>query len=294
MTYIALSLLTLGLYSAFFRKEVVRDLNTAYGEKKVEEPGAKFIILNILSLGIYATFWDLKFLEICSEYICENGKENQVDFEAYRFLGMIPIVRFWAMPSFMEQINLVCRIYSDKQLDDTELDELTGVQRVKEAEEDLESIYKSQTVSREIDLDFSDSEPEPVVEEFEPAPDMVVNELADTGSTHKIAGHAVVEEYDPSVDQRRIGYKLRFEREKTIEEKQAEERAIEEQKAKEAAAEARKPVVIEVKSCYRNKRWFTKTVALMMLVFMLPIVALAAMLFVAPPVYANKFKTLTG
>ena len=96
LTYIALSLLTLGLYSAFFRKEVTRDLNKAYGEKKIDEPGAKFIILNILSLGIYATLWDLKFLEICSEYIDENGKENQVDFENYRFFGMIPIARFWA------------------------------------------------------------------------------------------------------------------------------------------------------------------------------------------------------
>ena len=46
--YIALSVLTLGLYSAYFRNEVLSDLNKACKAKKLERLGAKFVLLNAL------------------------------------------------------------------------------------------------------------------------------------------------------------------------------------------------------------------------------------------------------
>ncbi len=275
--YIALSILTLGLYSAYFRNEVLSDLNKACKAKKLEPLGAKFVLLNILTFGVYATLWDLKFLKLCEDYITENDGEGVVDYENYRFLGCIPFVRFVAMRDFIDQINLVCRIYSDKELEEVDNSEL-ALNRVRDV--NVDDIYIPTKSKRVVSIDFTDLlVPEKPIEE-ESQQDTVKKD------TRMIAGHAVVEEYDPSKDQRRIGYKIRFEREARAEE-QLEKETKEEAPPKEE--EKTEQTVIEVIKCRRGKLWFAKVACIMALAFIAPIALVATTIFALPSVYNETY-----
>ena len=280
LAYILLSIFTLGFYSAVYRKEVATDINIAFGEKRQELPGFKFVILNLITLGVYSAFWDLKFLKLCEEYIVKNGGENTVDYETYRFLSLIPIVRYASVRSFVAQINEACRIYSEKQLEDVDTHDLTDVVRVRDV--NVDDIYVSEAPARVIEYDFSEERKQIEKERAEEE-----GYKPDLGDTRMIAGHAVVEEYDPSRDYRRIGYQLRFER---------EEKAEREEEAKKITEVENEPVeqetvtsTVDVIKCKRGKAWFTKVVAAMLLVFIIPFAMIAVTIFALPSVYEDTY-----
>ncbi len=287
ITYIVLSVCTLGFYSAYFRREIARDLNTACGKQIAALPSAKFVILNILSFGIYATLWDVGFLKLCRDYIEENDEDFVADIEDYRFFGMFPLLRFKVIPDLIREINLVCRIYSDKELDDVSVDDIFGRRRVKATSEDVDKIYASTVSARSFDFDFSaeaaESKKRAITYGFVSRYDQ---------SSRKVAGHAIVEEYDPTKDQRRIGYQMRFKREDEIADKveerikqtKAEERL---QREREAQEEERRRM--SVLDCYRSRSWFKKTIVLLLAVFILPIVMIAVTVFALPPVYDETY-----
>lgn len=273
--YIFLWIITGGLYNVFFRRAAVRDFNTACGEKRAELPGFKYALLYYLTLGIYNIFWDCKFIALCQEYITQSGSDFVADADTYRFIGAIPFVRLAVLSGFIKPINEFCKIYSDKQLAELEEseDELLSVNRVREVDiNDLDSIYAP-----------SDQEkPAPVIDI---APK---KEVVDDGNVHKIAGFAVIEEYDPENDQKRIAYRLQMERE-------ARERAREE--AKRPKAPEPEKVVTETvlpEKYRRNTSWFIKVFAALMAVFILPLVIIATVIFVLPPVYDDSFVGVLG
>ena len=263
--YIILWIFTLGLYNYVFKKEVVRDLNVANGERVMNAPGAKYFFLNLFSLGIYGIFWDMAFLAKCEEYLSENGSDLKVDYESYRFLGIIPFVRIAVISAFLKPLNEVCRIYSEKQLDDISgEDDYMSVNRVRDVNES--DVY----------VPTNPEKPTPVI-------DFVPKEEKFSDDIHKIAGYAVVEEYDPEKDQKRIAYRLQMER---------AARAAEREAAKNPAPAKPEPVKVEEarpEKYSRGRLWFYKVAVLMLLVFLLPLAGIGAVIFALDPVYEDSF-----
>ncbi len=286
LVYIVLSILTLGYYSVVYRQQAARDFNIAVGMKMIEVPSGKEMLLHYVTLGIYTMIWDMKFLSLCEVYIKENGKESELDFESYRFLAAVPIVRFLAVKNFVSQINLVCRIYSDKQLEDVDASDLT-FNRVREV--NIDDIY---TPAKQIDTSIYDFSAEKM--EMEKPKAVEKEKEADEVDEKKhesrmIAGHAVVEEYDPTRDYRRIGYQLRFEREEKIAEREEEEkRRIEAEEQAKSLAKGNTNTVPVIVS-HRSKMWFVKVVALTLLVFILPFAAVVTTIFAFPSVYDESY-----
>ena len=261
--YVTLWLFTLGIYNVVFKRAVVRDLNVASGTRVAELPGAKYFFLNFFTLGIYGILWDVKFLKLCQGFLDANGSEKKIDTDTYRFVGMFPIARISVLSIFVKGINEVCKIYSDKQLEETEADDFLAVNRVRDVKE--EDVYIP-------------TNPAKPVEEIVLVPK---NERPDD-DIHKVAGFAVIEEYDPEKDQKRIAYRLQMER---------EARARERELAKNPVPVVEKPVVVDEgpKNYRRGKAWFVKVFAAMMAVFILPIVFIAVTVFALPPVYEDSF-----
>ncbi len=288
LAYILLSVFTLGFYSTFFRKELASDLNTACGKNAVKIPSAKFLILNTLSFGVYATLWDIEFLKLCREYIEENGEEFTADLDSYKFFGMIPLVRYKTAPELINEINLVCRIYSDKQLEDVDVHDILGVKRVRDITSDVDEIYAAASHTRKIELDFSEEAKQNKLRLAELGGSAGVSEQ----SSKMIAGYAVIEEYDPEKDQRRIGYLMRFKREDDIADKEAQEQKQleeEQQRQREQEELEKERRALQALNCYRGKKWLRKTVILLLSVFILPFVMIAVTVFAMPPVYDETY-----
>ena len=51
--YVFLWIITLGIYSYTFRREITYDINTCIGVKKVNAPTGKFFLLNLITFGYY-------------------------------------------------------------------------------------------------------------------------------------------------------------------------------------------------------------------------------------------------
>ena len=261
--YVTLWIFTLGIYNVVFKRAVVKDLNVANGSKLAQQPGAKYFFLNLLTLGIYGILWDVKFLAQCQQFLDASGSQTKIDADTYRFIGLFPIARVGVISIFIKAINEVCKIYSDIQLEETEADDFLAINRVRDVKE--EDVYIP-------------TNPAKPVEEII----LVPKKKATDEDIHKVAGFAVIEEYDPEKDQKRIAYRLQMERE-------ARARARE---------EAKKPVVVEEKLVVVDERpteyrrgtgWFIKIFAATMAIFLIPFVLIAVTMFALPPVYENSF-----
>ena len=112
--YIVLWILTLGFYSISFRREITRDINIALGESRVKAPGAKFFFLNLITFGIYGVRWDVSVCGILNQYLEENSSGVSIDTEYYGFMSRIPFAKLAVIRLFINVLNEVCRIYSDK------------------------------------------------------------------------------------------------------------------------------------------------------------------------------------
>jgi len=267
--YITLWIFTLGIYNYFFKKSIAADLNVASGVKAQEKPGAKYFFLNMLTLGIYGIFWDLKFLAKCQEYLDANGSQTQIDLDTYRFVGVFPFARISVLSLLIKPINEVCKIYSDKQLEDTDADDFLAINRVRDVKE--EDVY----------IPITPAKP---VEEIEIVPKK--EQLEE--DVHMVAGYAVIEEYDPEKDQKRIAYRLQMERE-------ARARAREEAKKPKVEVEEKKTVAAELPTDYRRGTgWFIKVFAAIMAVFLVPFILIGVIVFALQPVYDDSFVGVLG
>ena len=264
--YVFLWIITLGIYSYTFRREITYDINTCIGVKKVNAPTGKFFLLNLITFGYYGRKWDIDALNALQEYLTEYGSNTKVDFEYYTFMLKIPFARVAAMAHFINILNESCKIYSDIQLEELEDDDYMAVNRVRDVDDTImygtdEPVFK------------------PIVTE-KPA--------IDDGDIHRIAGHAVIEEYDPTKDYKRISYKLRMEREARAAAREAAlhpERVVVEKQAKSLTVEEEEPPI----KCKRGKRWLTACFASMLAIFVLPVIFIAVVIFALPPVYDDTF-----
>ena len=276
--YILCWIFTLGIYNVIFKRQVASDINKIFKAKKVELPGAKYFFLNFITLGIYGAKWDIPVLELIQGYIKENGSDVTIDYENYKFFGKIPIARVTIVADFIKMINEACRIYSAKELEEINADDYLAVNRVHEINE--EEILTAVTEKQ------NDSSGEDVTENAESineAENPKKKQEKKEDGNYKIAGYAVVEEYDPESDQKRIAYRLRMER---------EARALARQKQEETPVITPQETKIDIDqtpiSCYRNKRWMIKVFSALFGVFILPFIAIAVMCF-GFPTYNETF-----
>lgn len=265
--YIMLWILTLGFYSISFRREITRDINIALGESKVKAPGVKHFFLNLFTFGIYGVKWDVSVCDILNHYLEDNSSDISIDTEYYGFMSKLPFVKLMVIHLFINALNEVCKIYSDRQLDDVDDDDYLSVNRVRDVNEEELYVPEEKTENRLVVLD----EKMPI----------------DDGNVHKIAGYAVVEEYDPDKDQKRISYRLRLEREARAaarEEALHPRTVVGKAEPKELAAVKQETPIV----CKRNKRWIFACFVAMLVVFLVPFLIIAAT-FILPPVYADTF-----
>lgn len=266
LKYVFLWILTLGFYSYAFRREITYDINTCIGIKKVKEPTAKFLFLNIVTFGYYGRKWDIHALNVLQEYLVEYKSDLKVDFEYYSFMLNIPFARVAAMSHFITILNESCRIYSDIQLEEVDGEDYMAINRVRDVDDSI--MYGTD---------------EPV---FKPI--VTAKPAIDDGDIHKVAGFAVIEEYDPAKDYKRISYKLRMEREARAAAREAAlhpENIVVEKKAKELVVVDEEPPV----KCKRGRKWLVACFASMFAVFVLPVIFIAVVIFALPPVYNDTF-----
>lgn len=120
LSYVLLWIFTLGIYHFIFKAQVADDTNTAFGEEVIEKPDAKYVILSILTFGVYAVLCDIKTLNKWNEYYTKKEIDYQIDTSSYKFLALAPIVRIMALREYIDAFNIVCRKYTDEQLEAVE------------------------------------------------------------------------------------------------------------------------------------------------------------------------------
>lgn len=271
--YVVLWILTLGMYSYFFRREITYDINTCVGEKRIKAPTAKFFFMNLITLGYYGRYWDIEALNILEEYIKKNESEKTVDYEYYRFMLKIPFARVAGVSHFIDILNEACYIYSELQLQELEGDDYLAENRVREVSDEIM---------------YGEEAPAYVPKIFHEKP------VIDDGDVHRIAGHAVVEEYDPSKDYKRISYKLRLEREARAAAKAAAlnpNAKPKEVKAKELTVIVEEPPI----ECKRKSgRWLVARFSALLAIFLVPLIIIGAIVVVTPPVYDETYLGVIG
>ena len=135
LSYVLLWIFTLGIYHFIFQAQVAEDTNRAYGRHVLDKPDGKYVFLCIITFGVYGILHDMKTLKLWDEYLKERKVEFEIDIDAYRFLGIVPGVRILALRNFIDAFNIVCRVYTDEQLEEVE-DEYLFIQQIrKEAAE---------------------------------------------------------------------------------------------------------------------------------------------------------------
>lgn len=269
--YVILWILTLGIYSFTFRREITYDINTCIGEKKIKAPTAKFFFLNLITFGYYGRKWDMEALAVLKEYLEEHESNVKVDFEYYGFMLKIPFARVAGMAHFINVLNEACKLYSEIQLDELEGEDYLAVNRVRDVDDTI--MYGTD---------------EPV---FKPI--VTQKPAIDDGDVHRVAGHAVIEEYDPTKDYKRISYKLRMEREARAAAREAAlhpERQVVQKEAKALVVEEEEPPI----ECKRNRKWLLASFSTMLAVFLLPLIFIALVVFATPPVYEDTFVGVLG
>jgi len=135
MTYVLLWIFTFGIYHFIFQNQVAEDTNRAFGREVMKKPTGNEIFLTIITFGVYGILRDMKTLRLWQEYLKERQVDFEIDVDSYRFLGVVPGVRILALRNFIDAFNVVCRVYTDEQLEEVE-DEYLFIQQIrKEAAE---------------------------------------------------------------------------------------------------------------------------------------------------------------
>lgn len=249
LKYILAWIFTLGIYHFIFKRAVTEDTNKACGGEPIKKPDVIYVILYIVTLGVYGVAYDLKLIRKWNAFLTEKGVYCPISEKKYFAMAVLPFVRVIAIPGFVKTVNLVCRIYSDLQF-----------------ASDEEGEYYVRTVSK-------------IREDAE--------EKRLASEEANVAGMPIVEEYDFENDRRRV-YKPETKEtvvEVITEESAASETKLPEPSLPEEPAEPEE----DPESFYRNRKWFVRVFAAMLAVFMIPILTVFVTVFCLPAVYDDTF-----
>ena len=118
LSYILLSIVTLGIYSWFFIYSIARDVNTACSNDGQKTSGlVQFIILSLITCGIYPIIWEYNL----GNRLAENSKRYGMSFQEngtsvlmWHIFGafICGIGPFVAMNILIKNTNRICDAYN--------------------------------------------------------------------------------------------------------------------------------------------------------------------------------------
>ena len=112
-----LSFITLGLYGIYLMYVQIRDTNIAcHGDGRKTAGIIKFLLLSIITFGIYALVWDIKLVSRWQNYSEMNGEKSKYPLILHVILayvlsatGICAIISSYLK---LSAYNQVCRIYN--------------------------------------------------------------------------------------------------------------------------------------------------------------------------------------
>lgn len=118
VSYILLTIITLGIYSWFFIYSIARDVNVACKNDGQETSGlVKYILLSIITCGIYPIIWEYNL----GNRLAENSKRYNMSFQEngttilmWHIFGafLCGIGPFIAMNIIIKNTNRICDAYN--------------------------------------------------------------------------------------------------------------------------------------------------------------------------------------
>ncbi len=121
LSYVLLSIITLGIYSWFFIYSMARDVNTACeGDGQKTSGLVKFILLSFVTCGIYPIIWEYSL----GNRLAENSKRYGMSFQEngtsvlmWHLFGFIicGIGPFVAMNILIKNTNRICDAYNKEK-----------------------------------------------------------------------------------------------------------------------------------------------------------------------------------
>ncbi len=118
ITYIVLTIITLGIYGYYFIYKMAQDVNVACGGDGQETAGlAAFILLSIVTCGIYSWYWYYKLGNRLADNAPRYGmtfQENGSTILMWLIIGSLicGIGAFIAMNILIKNTNSICAAYN--------------------------------------------------------------------------------------------------------------------------------------------------------------------------------------
>lgn len=252
--YVLLNIITLGIYGLFVTADMARDTEVACHEDgKHSRFGVKEGFLSIITLSIYHWLWMFKLIDRWNKFSTLKHYGYYVKPVSYFIKRLTFIGVPLAIADCYRVLGRFCEEFNDAFFRLDENDAFTKKARA------------------------------------------IVEEAAERkiAATEMVAGYRVIEEYDFSNDHRRVDHSAEeaaHEAELAAlkeEERKAAERKIAEAEAEEARIEAEKEKA--AREAHRNPEWFVKVFGVLLAIFMLPVVFIAAISFTFPSVYGDTF-----
>lgn len=101
-----LSLVTFGFYRWYLIHAFARETNLVCQGDGKNTPGLLvYVLLSIVTLGIYAIVWRAKWINRCNAYLIQNGKPQGVQSSTY-----VLTVFFGAFTLFIMNLVVFCKI----------------------------------------------------------------------------------------------------------------------------------------------------------------------------------------
>ncbi|MBR2461458.1 MAG: DUF4234 domain-containing protein [Clostridia bacterium] len=253
--HILLNIITLGLYGLYVSADIARDTNVAcHGDGKYSVFGTREMVLSIVTLGVYQAIWMLKVIKRWNSFSSANKKGIYIRGGFYLVCRLTVIA---APIAIMEVYRMLGRLCEDFNDDFFRLDE--------------NDVFAKRAKA--------------IIEE--------VAEKRVDNAEGKVAGHKIIEEYDPLMDRRRLDHSAEeAARAALLAELEEEERLeVAQRLADEVAAEARAEEEKELaaQNAHRNKPWFRKVFIPLLTIFLLPMLFVITVTFFMPAVYDDTF-----
>lgn len=118
ISYILLSIITLGIYSFYFIYTLARDINIACKDDGTKTAGlVQFIVLSLVTCGIYSYYWEYKIGNRLAANAPRFGmqfQENGTTVLLWLLFGMLlcGIGPFIAMHILIKNTNAICAAYN--------------------------------------------------------------------------------------------------------------------------------------------------------------------------------------
>ena len=97
--YIILSIITLGIYSIYFLYKLKKDINVACAEDGKHTRGVfALILLSIITLGIYSIAWQFMLMNRLQEYCARHNQKYYITFGSYYLWNTVGMLLFGLGP----------------------------------------------------------------------------------------------------------------------------------------------------------------------------------------------------